>query len=131
MNGLHSLWERMSAVSPAPAPWIVQLTAVVAVILVLEPHAWRITRNVVTIVHEGAHLVVALLFGRTLKGVRLHSDTSGVAISSGKPTGIGVVLMTFAGYVVPPFWVSARPGCWAPSTRSLCCGSVSWLSRPC
>ncbi|OUS93518.1 M50 family metallopeptidase [Rhodococcus sp. NCIMB 12038] len=101
MNGMHSLWERVSAVSPAPAPWIVQVTAVVAVILVLEPHAWRITRNVVTIVHEGAHLVVALLFGRTLKGVRLHSDTSGVAISSGKPTGLGVVLMTFAGYVGP------------------------------
>ncbi|WP_072691320.1 M50 family metallopeptidase [Rhodococcus marinonascens] len=101
MNEIQSLWERMSAVSPAPATWIVQVASVVAIVLVLEPHAWRLTRNVVTIVHEGAHLLVALLFGRRLKGVRLHSDTSGVAISSGKPTGLGVVLMTFAGYVGP------------------------------
>ncbi|MFZ2175265.1 MAG: M50 family metallopeptidase [Rhodococcus sp. (in: high G+C Gram-positive bacteria)] len=101
MNQLSSLWDRMSAVSPAPPAWIVQVAAVIAVILVLEPHAWRITRNVVTIIHECAHLIVALLFGRRLKAVRLHSDTSGVAISSGKQTGLGVVLMTFAGYVGP------------------------------
>lgn len=100
-DGVRSVWERMSAVSAAPPTWIVQVAAVLAVVMVLEPHAWRIARNVVTIVHEGAHLLVAFLFGRRLKGVRLHSDTSGVAISAGKPTGLGVVLMSFAGYVGP------------------------------
>jgi hypothetical protein len=123
VDGIRSLWERVSAISPTPATWIVQVVAVVAVVLVLEPHAWRITRNVVTIIHEGAHLVVALLFGRRLKGVRLHSDTSGVAISSGKPTGLGVVLMTFAGYVGPA--VLGLGAAWVLGTRHAV--AVLWI----
>lgn len=98
---IQSTWERMSAISPAPSAATVWVAVLAALILVLEPHIWRIARNVVTIVHEGAHLLVAFLVGRRLKSVRLQSDTSGVAVSSGKPTGLGVVLMTFAGYVGP------------------------------
>lgn len=101
MNALETAWDRVAALSPNPPAWVVQLAALIAVIIVLEPHLWRIARNVVTIAHEGAHLIVAVLVGRRLKGLRLHSDTSGVAISSGKPTGFGVILMTFAGYVGP------------------------------
>ncbi len=97
MNALETAWDRVAALSPNPPVWVVQLAALIAVIIVLEPHLWRIARNVVTIAHEGAHLIVAVLVGRRLKGLRLHSDTSGVAISSGKPTGFGVILMTFAG----------------------------------
>ncbi|WP_206038322.1 M50 family metallopeptidase [Rhodococcus sp. HNM0569] len=95
------LWERVVTPSIAPEPRVVAIAAVLVLVVVLEPHAWRVTRNVVTIVHEGAHLLVALLCGRRLKGVRVHSDTSGVAVSSGKPTGLGMVLTTFAGYVGP------------------------------
>lgn len=113
----------MSAVGPAPATWIVQVAAVIAVVLVLEPHAWRLTRNVVTIVHEGAHVLVAAIFGRRLKGIRLHSDTSGVAISSGKPTGLGVVLMTFAGYVGPA--VLGLFSAWVLGTRHAV--AVLWI----
>lgn len=80
---------------------MIAAVVVVAAALVLAPQAWRRSRNVVTIAHEGAHLLVALLTGRRLHGVRLHSDTSGVAISSGKPTGLGMILMTAAGYVGP------------------------------
>ncbi len=101
MNALETAWDRVAALSPNPPAWVVQLAALIAVIIVLEPHLWRIARNVVTIAHEGAHLIVAVLVGRRLKGLRLHSDTSGVAISSGKPTDFGVILMTFAGYVGP------------------------------
>lgn len=98
---MTEFWDRISAVSPTPPAWIVQIAALVAVLIVLVPQAWRIARNVVTIFHEFAHLLVAFLTGRRLMGVRLHSDTSGVAISSGKPTGLGVIAMTFAGYVGP------------------------------
>lgn len=98
---IRSTWERMAAISPAPSAATVWIAVVAALILVLEPHIWRIARNVVTIVHEGAHLLVAFLVGRRLQSVRLHSDTSGVAVSRGKPTGLGVVAMTFAGYVGP------------------------------
>ncbi|MFD4366882.1 M50 family metallopeptidase [Rhodococcus sp. NPDC058521] len=91
----------MAAISPAPSAATVWIATLAALVVVLEPHVWRVARNVVTIVHEGAHLLVAFLVGRRLQSVRLHSDTSGVAVSSGKPTGLGVVLMTFAGYVGP------------------------------
>ncbi|ORI14780.1 hypothetical protein BJD99_00160 [Rhodococcus sp. 1163] len=98
---MTEFWDRISAVSPTPPAWIVQIASLVAVLIVLVPLTWRIARNVVTIFHEFAHLLVAFATGRRLMGVRLHSDTSGVAISSGKPTGLGVIAMTFAGYVGP------------------------------
>ena len=98
---MTEFWDRISAVSPDPPVWIVQVAALVALAIVLIPQTWRVARNVVTIAHEGAHLFVALITGRQLVGLRLPSDTSGVAISKGKPTGLGVIAMTFAGYVGP------------------------------
>ncbi|MDJ0394636.1 M50 family metallopeptidase [Rhodococcus sp. G-MC3] len=98
---MSEFWDRISAVSPDPPVWIVQLTALIALAIVLIPQTWRIARNVVTIAHEGSHLFFALITGRQLMGLRLHHDTSGVAISKGKPTGLGVIVMTFAGYVGP------------------------------
>lgn len=98
---MNEFWDRIFAVSPDPPAWIVQWAALSALAIVLIPQTWRIARNVVTIAHEGAHLLLALVTGRQLMGLRLHSDTSGVAISRGKPTGLGVVAMTFAGYVGP------------------------------
>ena len=42
------------------------------------PHGvWRVSRNAITIAHEGGHGLIALLTGRRLDGIRLHSDTSG------------------------------------------------------
>jgi hypothetical protein len=69
--------------------------------MVAVPRAWGIARHVVTIAHEGAHGVAALLTGRRLSGIRLHSDTSGLTVSSGKPTGLGMVLTCAAGYTGP------------------------------
>ena len=41
------------------------------------PHGvWRLSRNAITIAHEGGHGLIALLTGRRLDGIRLHSDTS-------------------------------------------------------
>jgi hypothetical protein len=39
--------------------------------------------------------------GRRLRGIRLHSDTSGLTVSAGRPTGPGMVLTLLAGYVAP------------------------------
>jgi hypothetical protein len=75
--------------------------AAVAAAAVLSPLAWRVLRHVVTIAHEGGHLAAALATGRRLGGVRLHSDTSGLTLSSGRPRGPGMVLTAFAGYVAP------------------------------
>jgi hypothetical protein len=55
----------------------------------------------VTIAHEGAHGLAALLTGRRLAGIRLHSDTSGLTVSAGRPAGAGMVLTSAAGYTGP------------------------------
>jgi hypothetical protein len=79
----------------------VALTAVLGLLLVWAPGTWPITRNVVTIAHEAAHGLVALLSGRKLHGIQLHSDTSGLTVSAGRPTGPGMIMTTAAGYVGP------------------------------
>ena len=68
---------------------MVALTAgLVALVAVANRRIWRISRNVVTIAHEGGHAMIALLTGRRLDGIRLHSDTSGVTVCSAElPAG--------------------------------------------
>ena len=101
LDSLSRLWTQATQTQPAPPWWIVALTFALALALIIPRQVWPVTRNVVTIAHEGAHAFVALCCGRRLDGIRLHSDTSGVTISAGKPTGIGMVLTAAAGYVGP------------------------------
>jgi peptidase M50B-like protein len=84
-------------------PWVVALSAALAVSAVAVPRFWRWTRHVSTIVHEAGHAIVALLTGRRLAGIRLHSDSSGVTVSVGRPRGPGMVAMLAAGYPAPAF----------------------------
>jgi len=95
------VWQRALTTQPAPSGWVVAMTAAVAALLVWAPGAWPITRHVVTIAHEAAHGLMALLTGRKLHGIRLHSDTSGLTVSAGRTTGPGMILTTAAGYVGP------------------------------
>ncbi|MER6911592.1 M50 family metallopeptidase [Streptomyces sp. NPDC000594] len=99
---LGGLWDRLTGTQPAPEQWLIVATAVAALALVLPRPLWRLSRNAVTIAHEGGHGLVALLTGRTLEGIRLHSDTSGLTVSRGRPTGLGMVLTAAAGYTAPP-----------------------------
>jgi hypothetical protein len=78
------------------------LAGLVALVVVGQHNLWRLTRTVVTIAHEAGHAVVALLSGRRLSGIRLHSDTSGLTVSRGRPSGPGMVLTALAGYPAPP-----------------------------
>jgi hypothetical protein len=70
-------------------------------VLVVLPPAWSITRHLVTLVHEAGHAAVAVLTGRRLNGIRLHTDTSGLTVSSGKPRGPGMIATAAAGYLAP------------------------------
>lgn len=79
----------------------VAATALAALLVVLLPGAWPVARHVVTIAHEGAHALAAVASGRRLAGIRLHSDSSGLTVSRGRPTGPGMVATSFAGYVGP------------------------------
>ena len=101
MEVLTRIWDRVSATAPPPSSSTLIATATVAALLVLSPTLWRTSRHVVTIAHEGAHGVAALLTGRRLSGIRLHSDTSGLTVSAGRPTGPGMVLTCAAGYTGP------------------------------
>ncbi|SSC25849.1 M50 family metallopeptidase [Klenkia terrae] len=98
---MDEIWDRVGATSPPLPPLWLGVTAVLALVLVVQRDLWRVTRNAVTIAHEGAHGVAALVTGRRLAGIRLHSDTSGVTVSRGRPTGPGMVLTAAAGYVGP------------------------------
>ncbi|WP_369146414.1 M50 family metallopeptidase [Streptomyces sp. R44] len=83
---------------PAPTEWTVYVTAVCALALVVLRRPWLLARNAITIAHEGGHGLVALAAGRRLEAIRLHSDTSGLTVTRGNPTGLGVVLTLAAGY---------------------------------
>ena len=84
-----------------PATMSSLLAPLLALIIVGHHGMWRLSRTVVTIAHEGGHAIIAVLTGRRLTGIRLHSDTSGVTVSVGRPTGPGMVLTAAAGYLAP------------------------------
>ena len=84
-----------------PSSWLVLATGVAAALAVVVDSVWRWARGVVTIAHEAGHAVAALLTGRRLTGIRLHSDTSGLTLSTGRPRGPGMVVTAAAGYVSP------------------------------
>lgn len=96
------LWDRLTGIQTAPDRWLVIATALAALTAVGPRPLWRLSRNAITIAHEGGHALVARLSGRKLSGIRLHSDTSGVTVSVGKATGVGMVLTAAAGYTAPP-----------------------------
>lgn len=95
------IWD--AAVTPVapPDPAVVTAMGALALAVVLVTPVWRVARHVITIAHEGAHALAAVLTGRRLSGIRLHSDTSGLTVSSGRPRGFGMVLTAFMGYVGP------------------------------
>ena len=101
MTALAHFWDRITVAGPVLATWLVALTAAVAFVVVASHRVWPVSRNVVTLAHEGGHAVVSVASGRRLDGIRLHSDTSGVTSSRGRNHGIGLVLTTAAGYVTP------------------------------
>ncbi len=101
MDILREVWDRALTTQPAPPGQVVALAAALATLLVWVPGAWVITRHIVTIAHEAAHGFAALLSGRKLHGIRLHSDTSGLTVSAGRATGLGMIVTAAAGYVGP------------------------------
>ncbi|WP_129306700.1 M50 family metallopeptidase [Streptomyces sp. L2] len=101
-TALPDLWDRLTGTQPDPDLWVVLVTLAAALAVVVPHPLWRLSRNAITIAHEGGHGLVALLTGRQLTGIRLHSDTSGLTVSRGKPHGLGMILTAAAGYTAPP-----------------------------
>ena len=101
MDVVAEIWRRALLVQPVPERLTVLALAGLALVLVVLPATWPATRQLVTISHEGGHAFAALLSGRRLKGIRLHSDTSGLTVSQGRPSGPGMIVMLVAGYLAP------------------------------
>jgi hypothetical protein len=93
------VWQRAWVRTPTPATEVAFVIAAVALAAVVL--AWPVVRTVVTVCHEAGHAVVATLVGRRLRGIRVHSDTSGLTVSSGRPRGPGMVATLLAGYPAP------------------------------
>lgn len=104
------LSQRLSIGAP-PETWVVLLGVVAVLVAVFVYPVWQATRNAVTIVHEMGHVVVARLCGRTVSGIKLHTDTSGVAVTRGRPHGLGMLLTALAGYPAPGVVGVALVGC--------------------
>ncbi|QSB15268.1 M50 family metallopeptidase [Natronosporangium hydrolyticum] len=119
MNNLSDLFgdlaDQLLGTQPAPPAILVILTAAAALAVVAFPVTWRLARNGITIAHEGGHALVAVLAGRRLSGIRLHSDTSGLTVSRGRPSGPGMVFTLLAGYITPSLLGLA--GAWLLSTE--------------
>jgi peptidase M50B-like protein len=98
---MFDLLGRLLRIDPAPPISTVAGTAVVALVVVMWRRSWRLARHAITIAHEGGHALVAVVSGRRLQGIRLHSDTSGLTLSRGRRSGPGMVLALAAGYSAP------------------------------
>lgn len=101
IDGVSDLWDKLFGAQPDPPALLVLVTALIALVVVAFRPLWRIARNAITIAHEGGHALVALLTGRKLRGIRLEFDTSGLTLSAGRPTGLGMILTLLAGYIAP------------------------------
>lgn len=98
---LAAIVARIAASSPAPAPLDDLVVALLVALAVAWHPLWRRLRHGITIVHEAGHGFAATLTRRRLAGIRLHSDTSGLTVSVGRPRGPGMVLTLAAGYPAP------------------------------
>ena len=83
------------------------------VALMYLPVVGRYVRMLATMVHEGGHVLVALLLGEKPQKVELFSDTSGVALVA-YSSKWKAVLVSLAGYLFTPclafvsFWMLQR-----------------------
>jgi hypothetical protein len=101
IDGVTDLWDKLLGAQPDPPGLLVLVTALAGLLAVMFRPVWRVARNAVTIAHEGGHALFALLTGRRLRGIRLEFDTSGLTLSSGRPTGFGMILTLLGGYIAP------------------------------
>ncbi len=97
---ISDVWQDATTqVVASTATALISLGAILVCLMV--PVLWHLVRHAVTIVHEAGHASVAMLLGRSVRGIRLHSDTSGLTTHSGSTRRLPLALTAFAGYPAP------------------------------
>lgn len=99
---LSLTWPALFApTAPIHVPPLVMLAILAAAAALSIPRAtWQYFGLFATLVHELGHAVAALLTGRVVRGIRLHRNHSGDALSSGRGT-LGIVISGVLGYPAP------------------------------
>lgn len=81
--------------------YIILIIAIACIGIVYVPKSWKIVRHYITLIHEFGHAFTGFIFGGKLKGIRLHSDTSGLTTSLLQVRFIPQFATTSAGYISP------------------------------
>ncbi len=98
---ITDLAARLVARNQPLEPAMAGMLAAVAALITFSPIGYGVVRHLLTLIHEAGHALIAVLTGRRLSGIRLHSDTSGLTVTKGRPRGLGMVLTALAGYPAP------------------------------
>lgn len=85
----------------APLPGAVALLiGIITAVVVNGPKLWGVTTHINTVVHEGAHAVVGLGTGHSVRGVTIDTNGGGGTLIA-PARGIGFALAVLAGYIGP------------------------------
>jgi hypothetical protein len=101
VDWIGQTWHDVTTPQPLGSTATVLLCGGAALVCLVVPWLWHLTRHALTIVHEAGHATIGFLVGRRISGIRVHSDTSGLTVSVGKPRGPGMVATLAAGYPAP------------------------------
>jgi Peptidase M50B-like len=83
-----------------PGAPVVHVGGFIALLLVVYTETWA--GSIVTVAHEGGHVVMALLSGRNPTGFVVNENTGGGATSLDTRWGISLIFVGLAGYLTPP-----------------------------
>lgn len=87
----------MDVLTDLPIAWV---TGVVVALLVVFTGSWA--GALVTVAHEGGHVLVAALTGRRPAGFRVHEGPGGGVTRFAGGWGPGLLMVFLAGYLTPP-----------------------------
>src|ERR1700743_2794149 len=85
--------------APLPAT-VALLIGILTAVVVNGPALWAVTTHINTVVHEGAHAVVALGTGLSVRRVTIDRNGGGGTLMA-PASGIGFACAAFAGYIGP------------------------------
>jgi hypothetical protein len=72
----------------------------IMLVVVVFTESWA--GSLVTVAHEGGHIIFAVLTFRGFSGLHLHDGGGGETTGMDTSWGVGDLLLTFAGYATPP-----------------------------